>query len=48
MRRYPDFFPKWRDQIYDQYLKIQGIKEGMSSYDNIIDLVRQARKQGLL
>jgi hypothetical protein len=48
MRRYPDFFPKWRDQIYDQYLKIQGIKEGMASYDNIIDLVRQARKQGLL
>lgn len=48
MMRYPDFFPKWRDQIYDQYLKIQGIKDGMSSYDNIIDLVRQARKQGLL
>lgn len=48
MRRYPDIFPKLRDQIYDQYLKLQGIKEGMSSYDNIIDLVRQARAQGLL
>ncbi|MDZ4707521.1 MAG: DUF3810 family protein [Saprospiraceae bacterium] len=48
MRRYPDLFPKLRDQIYDNYLKLQGIKEGMSSYDNIIDLVRQAREQGLL
>ena len=48
MRRYPDLLPKLRDQIYDNYLKLQGIKEGMSSYDNIIDLVRQAREQGLL
>ncbi len=46
MMKYPDVFPILRDMIYDRYLKVQGVKEGMASYDKIIDFVRQARKNG--
>lgn len=48
MLKYPDIFPKVRDQIYNKYLTVQGVKEGLASYDKIIDYVRQARAQGLL
>jgi len=44
--KYPDLFPKLRDKIYDNYLQMQGIKEGMASYDNVIGYVRQFRNTG--
>lgn len=45
--RFPDIMPRMRDQIYDSYLKSQGIKEGLASYERVI-LLKQAwdRKQG--
>lgn len=46
LSKYPDFFPKWRDKIYENYLQMQGIKEGMASYDNVIGYVRQYRNAG--
>lgn len=45
--KYPDIFPKLRDRIYDNYLKMQGIHEGIASYDRIIDMVREARRKGI-
>lgn len=45
--KYPDIFPKLRDRIYDNYLKMQGIHEGLGSYDKIIDMVREARQRGI-
>jgi len=35
---YPDIFPKLRNQTYDAFLKAQGIKEGIESYDRVIML----------
>ena len=46
--KYPDLFPKLRDKVYENYLQLQGIKEGMASYDNVIGYVRQYRKAGKL
>lgn len=46
--KYPDIFPRLRQNIYDNYLKIQGIREGMANYENIIGYVRQGRKNGTL
>jgi hypothetical protein len=46
MARYPDILPRWRDMIYDRYLTLQGIPEGMASYDKIIGYVRAYRRQG--
>lgn len=34
--KYPDFFPRFRRQSYDWYLKAQGVEEGMKSYSEII------------
>ncbi|MEP7267341.1 MAG: DUF3810 family protein [Saprospiraceae bacterium] len=48
LMKYPDILPKVRDKIYNNYLNIQGIKEGMASYDNIIGYVRQYRLDGSL
>ena len=45
--KYPDIFPKLRDRIYDRYLKMQGIDEGLASYDRIIDMVREVRSRGV-
>ncbi len=35
---YPDFMPKIRDMLYDQYLKSNGISSGLSSYSKIVAL----------
>lgn len=48
MLQYPDILPKLRDQIYDTYLKAQGIEDGLGSYDKVIDYVRHARKSGMI
>ena len=36
---YPDILPKLRDIVYDNYLKSHGVKSGLSSYSEIIQLV---------
>lgn len=42
---YPDFFPEINHAIYDSYLKVQGVKEGMLSYNRMLRLVAAWRKK---
>lgn len=42
--RYPDIMPELRDAFYNQYLKTQGIKEGMKNYSRVIMLATAWRK----
>lgn len=45
--QYPEFFEAFRYEVYDQYLKAQGISEGMENYGKVIPLVLAYRqKQG--
>ncbi|HHB51910.1 MAG TPA: DUF3810 domain-containing protein [Saprospiraceae bacterium] len=37
--KYPDWMPKLRYFAYDQYLKSQGIKEGIENYNRVLMLV---------
>ncbi len=37
--KYPDIFPKLREQTYDAYLKAQGVNEGIESYGMVVGLV---------
>ena len=37
-QRYPDIMPKLRDLFYDQYLKSNGISEGLLSYSRVVSL----------
>ena len=39
LERYPDIFPQVRYDVYDTYLKAQGISEGIKNYSRIIMLV---------
>lgn len=39
LAKYPDIMPRFRNFAYDQYLKSQGITEGLASYSQIIMLV---------
>ncbi len=39
MRRFPDFMPAIRDVAYHNYLRSQGVKEGIKSYGRVILLV---------
>lgn len=39
MSQYPDIFPDFRDFIYNNFLKLQGISEGEANYNNFIDLI---------
>jgi Protein of unknown function (DUF3810) len=45
MDKYDEFFPKIRYQVYDSYLKSQGIGVGMLNYEEVIMLVRSMRKK---
>jgi hypothetical protein len=36
--KYPDLLPNLRDLIYDNYLKSNGVKEGLKSYNRVVDL----------
>ncbi len=38
-QKYPDFMPKFRDKFYDSYLRVNGISEGMDSYNRIVMMV---------
>ncbi|MCA0237364.1 MAG: DUF3810 domain-containing protein [Bacteroidetes bacterium] len=44
--QYPEFFEAFRYQLYDQYLKSQGISEGMANYGKVIPLVLAWRQRG--
>jgi hypothetical protein len=37
--RYPDLLPKLRNQVYDTYLRTQGIPDGLQSYSRVVQLV---------
>ncbi len=36
---YPDIFPKIRDFFYDNFLKSQGVKAGLKSYAQVVNMV---------
>jgi len=39
INKYPEFMPRFRDQVYNTYLKTQGISDGMASYNRIVIMV---------
>lgn len=41
--KYPDIFPSIRIWIYDQYLKTNGIMEGIKSYRKVVELMASYR-----
>lgn len=43
--RYPDLIPQWRDLVYDSFLKSQGLKDGVLSYDQVLVLAHAFRTQ---
>lgn len=43
-RQYPDIIPRYRQLVIDPYLKSQGVKGGIKSYDRVIMLVRAWRR----
>ncbi len=43
MAQYPEYFAAFRYDVYDQYLKAQGIPEGMANYGKVIPLVMAYR-----
>ena len=43
--KYPDIFPAVRDFMYDNYLKSQGISDGIKNYSRIIQLVINYREK---
>ena len=43
MDKYPDVFPAVRDAVYHNYLKAQGIKEGIQNYSRIL-MLEKGRK----
>ena len=45
MDKYPDILPTVRDAVYDNYLKAQGIEEGLKNYSRVIMLVHAWRKE---
>lgn len=44
LKKYPGFFPKFSDKVYDQYLKNQGISEGLANYSRVVSLVAAWRQ----
>jgi hypothetical protein len=39
INEYPDIFPRFRNLVYDSYLKTHGIPDGLRSYDGMVDLM---------
>jgi len=37
--KYPDLLPKFRNAVYDTYLKSQGVADGLHSYSRVVQLV---------
>jgi hypothetical protein len=44
VNRFKDWMPKYRDLIYDSYLKTHGVKAGIRSYDLMIVLIKAYRE----
>ncbi|MBT8233245.1 MAG: DUF3810 family protein [Saprospiraceae bacterium] len=44
VERYKDWMPKYRDVIYDKYLKSHGVKAGIRSYNQMILLIAAYRQ----
>ena len=42
---YPDIMPYFRDAFYNQYLKTQGIEEGMKNYSRVVMLAAAWRRK---
>lgn len=47
IQKYKDWMPKYRDVIYDQYLKSHGVKAGIKSYDEMIMLIAAYEGMGI-
>jgi len=45
IKKYKDWMPKYRDIIYDNYLKTHGVKAGIKSYDQMILLIAAYKNQ---
>jgi len=43
--QYPDFFPKLNQQVYNSYLKSQGVRKGILSYNEVVAMVRAWREK---
>ena len=43
IQQYPEYFEVFRVKAYDQYLKAQGIEEGINNYSKVVTLVLQYR-----
>jgi hypothetical protein len=41
---YPDLIPKYRDIIYDTYLKSHGVSGGLSSYGTVVNMMHMWKK----
>jgi hypothetical protein len=48
IENYTDWMPKYRDIIYDQYLKSHGVKAGIRSYNEMILLIAAYRNNASL
>ena len=46
--KYPDILPRWRNAVYDTYLKTQGITEGVINYNRIVMLVKSWRSKKVM
>lgn len=44
MAKYKDYFPELQKKVFDQFLKTQGVGEGIKSYNKMIDLVMAYQK----
>ncbi|MEY4902877.1 MAG: hypothetical protein RLZZ292_692 [Bacteroidota bacterium] len=45
LEKYPEYFADFRYEVYDNYLKAQGISEGIQNYSKVIRLVVAWRKK---
>ncbi len=43
--KYPDLFPTLRNLFYDNYLKSQGVKAGMKSYGQVVNMIEAWEKK---
>ena len=43
-QQYPSWFPSFSRKVYNRYLKSQGIKEGLQSYNRVVGLYLEWRK----
>ena len=45
-KKYPDLMPRVRDAIYSSYLKSNGVRGGLRSYNEVVLMVEQYLKSG--